>query len=465
MRRREEELLVLDFINSLKADNCKAVLDCDNFSQTQNVLTNDINCYRLTQVKKRSSEEDSCDTRSGKRRRKRMPNPSFSTQRSEKQDPELEIPPDIAGTTPIDVRAAQKTSEEGNSGATSGSDSPVEDKGRTNLSNELRGRRISIKASETEEEEERGWDKEATMMMRSAVMSKCLEDKCSVPSLVNNVAVDDIQLNCFSGRLQRERRSLSLSERVGGIDLNSLSNLSSDPSFSMEDIGEIRKTCRVVLGENAKEEILSQPGTPRANGGTPKRSFSPDRRTPTGKPRKISTSLMQSPALRARLMITREEEFVDLPNVQVASSTSARMDARKQISLISPLPGGHGIERMSPQQDITRNQVASTTPTRMDARQQISLVSPLPGGVVVKNLIPQGADGEISWTSVGAMPKSVGKVKDVSDKKPKPCGRGSSGRGRGRKSKKFMVDEQQPLITGLLIPERKPREEKNELNK
>ena len=75
----------------------------------------------------------------------------------------------------------------------------MEDKGRTNLSNELRGRRISIKASETEEEEERGWDKEVTMMMRSSMMSKCLEGKCSIPSLVNNVVVDDIESNCFSG--------------------------------------------------------------------------------------------------------------------------------------------------------------------------------------------------------------------------------------------------------------------------
>ena len=73
---------MLDFITSLKANNCKtvlncdkfsqAVLNCDIFSQTENALTNDINCYRLTQVKKRSSEEDICDTTSGKRRRTRL---------------------------------------------------------------------------------------------------------------------------------------------------------------------------------------------------------------------------------------------------------------------------------------------------------------------------------------------------------------------------------------------------------
>ena len=63
------------------------------------------------------------------------------------------------------------------------------------------------------------------------------------------------------------------------------------------------------------------------------------------------------------------------------------------------------------------------------------------------------------------MPKSVGKVKSVVGTKSNPCGRGSRGRGRGKRGKRTLVDEQQPLITGLLTPERKPREDKNELNK
>ena len=70
----------------------------------------------------------------------------------------------------------------------------MEEKGKTNLSNELRGKVINARKIEKDEEEERGWYKEATMMNRSSVVSDCLEGKCSIPSLV-----DDIEENYFTG--------------------------------------------------------------------------------------------------------------------------------------------------------------------------------------------------------------------------------------------------------------------------
>ena len=101
--------------------------------------------------------------------------------------------------------------------------------------------------------------------------------------------------------------------------MNNISDLSSEPSFDMEDVGKIRDGCIVILGENADEEALLLSGTPRANGGTPNRSFSPDRKTPTGRPRKMSMSLMNSPALKARMVVTRNQQLATL-----SSSTAAK---------------------------------------------------------------------------------------------------------------------------------------------
>ena len=105
-------------------------------------------------------------------------------------------------------------------------------------------------------------------------------------------------------------------------------------------------------------------------------------------------------------------------NIEECGSAFTRMDARGWISLSKNNPVD--------QEDMT--QVCSSTSTRMDTREQISLISPLPGGNGVKSSVSQGAGGEISWASLGVMPKSVGKVKSVVGTKSNPCGRGSRGR-------------------------------------
>ena len=205
-------------------------------------------------------------------------------------------------------------------------------------------------------------------MVRSSVMSNCLEGKCSFPALVNDVLVDGIEGNYFAGRLQRRRRSLSLSERVGEIDLNNISDLSSDPSFNMEDVGDIRDGCKVLLGENAKKEVLVLPGTPRASGGTPKRSFSPDRKTPTGRPRKISTSLMNSPVLKPRLILTMNEELATLSSVNTAR-IGAREEGNSKNKKGCDVVDYEG-RKASCSADIISG---SSTSARMSAREQISL--------------------------------------------------------------------------------------------
>ena len=68
---REEDKIVLDLINSLKAANkTVASCSCDNSpSVEEDMLTNNLNSYRLIPVKKRTSDEVTCDSRAQKKRK------------------------------------------------------------------------------------------------------------------------------------------------------------------------------------------------------------------------------------------------------------------------------------------------------------------------------------------------------------------------------------------------------------
>ena len=135
--------------------------------------------------------------------------------------------------------------------------------------------------------------------------------------------------------------------------------------------------------------------------------------------------------------------------IQECGSTSARMDARGWSRLLK-----------NDSVDIeNKPQAYSGTSARMDAREQINLINPVPRGIGVTMMSSESAEGEISWASLGARPKSLGKVRNQVGAKSNSSGGGSRGRGRATRSRKARVDEQQPLITGLLTPGRKVRED------
>ena len=117
-----------------------------------------------------------------------------------------------------------------------------------------------------------------------------------------------------------EKKSRSFDSLIGDLDINQLKDWSFD-SFSRKGRENLEPELdsRVVLGMKAEEKLLNEPATP----GTPKackRLFSPEKLTPRGRPRKFSSTQMNSPALRRNLItIVPDAEFNIICQRAVAS--------------------------------------------------------------------------------------------------------------------------------------------------
>ena len=171
------------------------------------------------------------------------------------------------------------------------------------MSNELRGSRITNLKQESENEEERSFAIETSMLIKSSKVG--CEINLGEGGDDNTVDLDE---NYFMGAYKRER-SKSLSALMDGMDINLLGDWSND-SFDRKhlDLKGIKEECRIVLGVGAESSLLEQPATPTTP-GPKKRIFSPEKKTPRGRPRKFSTSQMGSPALRLNLVsIIPDEE-------------------------------------------------------------------------------------------------------------------------------------------------------------
>ena len=133
------------------------------------------------------------------------------------------------------------------------------------------------------------------MLLKSSAVSGCIMEAEQVHP------VDSLRDNYFSTRSMRERTK-SLDSLLADMDINQLSDWSND-SFDKKHLqlnAQVMDS-KLCLGSSAREDILSQPATP----GTPsakKRLFSPEKKTPRGRPRKFSTAQMMSPNLRRNLV-------------------------------------------------------------------------------------------------------------------------------------------------------------------
>ena len=174
--------------------------------------------------------------------------------------------------------------------------SPTVDKGRTNNSNELRVPLLGPRKLETEEEEELSLVKETEMLARSST-----SNLCSI-KLEENTNIDPVQGNYFFGNGYMRERTRSLDSLLGDMDLNQLSDWSGDSLIKgLERGSHVYMDSSVVIGQGADTAILSLPATPSTPSAV-KRALSPDKKTPRGRPRKLSTAVMNSPILRKNLV-------------------------------------------------------------------------------------------------------------------------------------------------------------------
>ena len=275
-----EEKNILTFIEKIKEDQGK------DANSTQSTNPNYSYCYR-----KRVSREVAVELQGGSKRRKIM---DHSTPKTWRQKEDCS-PPQVPGITPIKPLnespevvppSVFESSEEG---------SFQGDKGRTYMSNELRGSRISLLKAETEEEYDQSCSKEVAMLLKSSAVSGCIIGAGQAHP------VDSLRDNYFSTKSMRERTK-SLDSLLADMDINQLSDWSND-SFDKKHLQLDSKVMnsRLLLGAGAGEDILSQPATP-GTPGAKKRLFSPEKKTPRGRPRKFSTAQMQSSSLRKNLV-------------------------------------------------------------------------------------------------------------------------------------------------------------------
>ena len=278
----------------------------------------------------------------GSKRRKIMDHSTPKTWRQKKED---SSPLQVPGITPI--KPLRESPEVVPPSAFEGSEegSLQGEKGRTNMSNELRGSRISLLKAETEEEYDQSYSKEVAMLLKSSAVSGCIMEAEQVHP------VDSLRDNYFSTRSMRERTK-SLDSLLADMDINQLSDWSND-SFDKKHLqlnAQVMDS-KLCLGSSAREDILSQPATP----GTPsakKRLFSPEKKTPRGRPRKFSTAQMMSPNLRKNLVSI-------VPDEQGQIKQTAEREVM-QVSVQKPAGGEIKYPAEGIRKDISRGRVVVT---------------------------------------------------------------------------------------------------------
>ena len=236
-----------------------------------------------------------------RKKRKKVENMESSTPKTWRQGM-ASSPPEVVGITPIKpypespdtVPTANLEGSEDNEAG--------EDKGRTFMSNELRGSRISPLKLETQEEEEASLYREVSMLYRSSTASECIAGN------VELVHKESSKENVFYGAYRR-KRSNSLDSWLESLDINQLDEWSQD-SLDRKHINpeSYINSSKIILGSNADKNILSQPATPSTPGAV-KRDLVPGKSTPTGRPRKFSSCQMASPSLRRNLVTTLPDEY------------------------------------------------------------------------------------------------------------------------------------------------------------
>ena len=141
---------------------------------------------------------------------------------------------------------------------------------KTNLSNELRGKRIQPLPVETQEEEEWSLATETDMLVRSSIrLNSITEEKTP------DVDIDPLSMNSFH-KLSKRERSKSLSV-LGKVKFNNLCRAAVEGCDYQDEKQLDLERYKLTLGEGASMEVLTEPGTPVRPQGTPKRVLSPEK--------------------------------------------------------------------------------------------------------------------------------------------------------------------------------------------
>ena len=203
-------------------------------------------------------------------------------------------PLSVSGITPIKSCIESPDTVPPTVSDDSGDSEPVEDQGRTYMSNELRGSRVSPLRLETKSEEHNSFWIEVSRLFRSSG-----RENVNVGGEEDDISV--LKENYFFSGYKRER-SGSLDTWMNGMDINQLSDWSKD-SFDNKylEMRTMDDEFKLELWAGADRSLLAQPGTPNTPSAK-KRLFSPEMKTPRGRPRKLSTVQMESTTKRINLI-------------------------------------------------------------------------------------------------------------------------------------------------------------------
>ena len=237
-------------------------------------------------------------------------------------------PEGVFGITPI--RALPPSPDTVNPDAYPEEDSQEENvpnEGRTELSNELRGKVITPRRQETSEDENRSLARETLMLERSTTRTGA-----DAGGINHVIQVDPLAENSFFNQHPYPReKSKSLDSLMGDLDIEQLDNWSKD-SFSQQHSLQQEAMFRsnIVLGTGADREVLNAPATPGTPGAT-KRCLSPHKRTPRGRPRKFSTAQMECHEVRLNLVTILPDRSEDTSS-EVASKVPENIAMKKDLT-------------------------------------------------------------------------------------------------------------------------------------
>ena len=295
--RIREESKIIEFIEKVKK---RSMHNSRVVDQALDTCTNGIHFnYRDTRSKRGGDKA----TEAGVKKKRRM---NSSTPGPWRQPP-AESPERVFGITPIRGRndSPDQVNPEIYTDRDSDIKSPV-DGGRTNMSNELRGSIITPRKAETSVENDQSLAKETLMLEKSSARTGC-----EVRSLIIESGVGELEENWYFSTYPREK-TRSLDNLLDDIDLNQLDDWSGS-SLREKEVGNLGNVMdsSINIGMAADKLLLAEPATPGTPGPS-KRSLSPNRTTPRGRPRKFSSSQMARQEVKLNLVTVIPDELVGL---------------------------------------------------------------------------------------------------------------------------------------------------------
>ena len=439
--------------------------------------TDDINsnliyyCYRPEPREKRLLLDISEGDTVHETKRLRM---NFSTPRCKDEAPMLSPPSGaMPGITPIHRVSNSPDLVNPELFESTDSETSVSDQGRTNMSNELRGSIIKPRKIETADEEDYSLVKETEMLVRSSLMSGGIRQEVELENTTDHMVDNYFRVKKWDGGRERSR---SMSEVMDELNISGVSEWSFD-SFSQRYRDDYNNfDSRVVIGKDASEQMLSQPGTPRALTGADqgrKRLLSPSKKTPTGRPRKFSTPLRENPELSARIVTTNCEKLVYLSQNARRRINYAKEDVGDDYKL---LEDAKVEEKMIQNATSGRRKLSESASggKRVTCSQRTSGedIKPAPGAQFDKSDKLGGSVFTTSGEGIAPLENKDGRKKNFVEflaTPPRMIGRGKGKKVPisivGNKGRRWTVSEagkgrsaRQQLISELLTPERKSQE-------